>query len=165
MLDLGKINTIELFKAFAGSGASGRLRVFILPELDTDNPYDLPEVITPTLLLTTECVSIKLQTRGVAGDRESSGLVNYSFWKCSVDGQIAPEKLRLGAYAVIDKWNNQVIKGILDQVDRKHSNRYRVTIDTAQNVPFEVIDSVIEVTQEAIQEVIESVSQTQSQEY
>ncbi len=161
MLDLCKVNTIELFKAFAGSGASGRLRVFVLPELDTDNPYDLPEVITPTLLLTTECVSIKLQGRGLAGDRESSGLVNYSFWKCSVDGQIAPEKLRIGAYAVIDKWNNQVIKGILDQVDRKHSNRYRLTIDTAQNVPFEVIDNKIEVTQEAL----ESVSQTQSQEY
>ena len=145
MLDLGKLNTIEVFKAFAGSGASGRLRVFVIPELDTDNPYDLPEVITPTLLLTTECVSIKLQTRGMASDRESSGMINYSFWKCSVDGQILPDQLLIGAYAVIDNWNNQVIKGILDQVDRKHSNRYRLTIDTAQNVPFEVIDNVIEV--------------------
>lgn len=150
MIDLGKLNAIELFQAFAGTGASGRLRVFILPELDTDNPYDLPDTITPTLLLTTACVSIKLQTRGVAGDRESSGMVNYSFWKCSVDGQIEPSKLQIGAYAVIDKWNNQVIKGILDQVDRKHSNRYRLTIDTAQNVPFDVIDNVIEVNTEAL---------------
>lgn len=145
MFDLGKINTVELFKAFAGTGSSGRLRVFTLPELDTDNPYDLPAVITPTLLLTTDCVSIKLQTRGIASDVEQSGVVNYSFWKCTIDGSIAPEKLKHGAYAVIDKWNNQVIKGILDQVDRKHSNRYRLTIDTAQNVPFEVVDSVISV--------------------
>lgn len=150
MLDLGKVSTISLFKAFAGTGSSGRLRVFTLPELETDNPYDLPDVITPTLLLTTECVSIKLQTKGVASDRESSGLVNYSFWKCSVDGQILPDKLQLGAYAVIDQWNNQIIKGILDQVDRKHSNRYRLTIDTAQNVPFEVHDNVIEVIPEVL---------------
>lgn len=150
MLDIGKVNTISIFKAFAGIGSSGRLRVFTLPELETDNPYDLPDVITPSLLLTAECVSIKLQTRGVASDRESSGLVNYSFWKCSVDGHIEPNKLILGAYAVIDQWNNQVIKGILDQIDRKHSNRYRLTIDTAQNVPFEVHDNAIEVIPEAV---------------
>lgn len=159
MIDLGKINCVELFKAFAGTGSTGRLRVFILPELETDNPYDLPSIITPTLLLTTECVSIKLQTKGMASESDQSGLVNYSSWKCTVDGSIPPEQLRLGAYAVIDQWNNQVIKGILDQVDRKHSNRYRLTIDTAQNVPFEVIDEEIEVVSgEALQELIADAS-------
>lgn len=138
MLDLGKINTIAIFKAFGGSSSTGRLRVFTIPELITDNPYDLPTVNTPNLLLTTECVSIKLQTRGEANDADPSGLINYSFWKCSVDGEIASNLLKRGAYAVIDSWNNQVIKGIIDQVERKYSNRYRLTIDTAQNVPFEI---------------------------
>lgn len=143
MLDLGKINAIEIFKAFSGSGSTGRLRVFTIPELSTDNPYDLPTVNAPTLLLTTECVSIKLQTRGEANDASPSGLVNYSVWKCSVDGSISSSLLKMGAYAVIDRWNNQVIKGVLDQVERKHSNRYRLTIDTAHNVPFELVDEVI----------------------
>lgn len=138
MLDLGKINTIAIFKAFGGTSSTGRLRVFTIPELITDNPYDLPTLTTPILLLTAECVSIKLQTRGEANDADPSGLVNYSVWKCSVDGSILPNLLKMGAYAVIDRWNNQVIKGVLDQVDRKHSNRYRLTIDTAQNVPFEI---------------------------
>jgi hypothetical protein len=141
MLDVGKIDCVSIFKAFAGSGSSGRLRVFVIPELDTNNPYDLPTVIIPDLLLNTECVSIKLQTRGMASESDPLGLSNYSFWKCTIDGNISEESLQLGAYAVIDNWNNKIIKGILEQVDRKHSNRYRITIDTSQNVPFEVADN------------------------
>ena len=154
MLDIGKLDCIQLFKTFGGTGSTGRLRVFVLPELDTDNPYDLPEVITPTLLLNTACVSIKLQTKGMASEADPSGVVNYSYWKCTIDGSISPTKLRLGAYAVIDRWNNQIIKGIVDQIDRKHSNRYRLTIDTAQNVPFEVVDEVIELNPTEVLEVL-----------
>jgi hypothetical protein len=158
MLDIGKLDCIQLFKAFGGTGSTGRLRVFVLPDLDTDNPYDLPEVITPTLLLNTECVSMKLQTKGMASEADPSGVVNYSYWKCTIDGSIPPTKLRLGAYAVIDRWNNQVIKGIVDQIDRKHSNRYRLTIDTAQNVPFEVVDEVIELNPTEVLEVLADAS-------
>lgn len=141
MLDLAKINCVLLFKTFAGSNAFGRLRVFVIPELESTNPYDLPTIIKPTLLLDTECVSIKLEKAGNAAERDPSGLTNYSFWQCTIDGSHSVDKLKLGAYAVIDNWNNQIIKGILDQVHRKHSNRYRLTIDTSQNVPFEVLDN------------------------
>lgn len=154
MLDIGQLNCVEIFKAFGGSGSTGRLRVFVLPSLDTDNPYDLPKVIKPELLLNTECVSVKLQTKGMASEADPSGVVNYSYWKCTIDGSVNPDQLRLGAYAVIDRWNNQTIKGILDQVERKHSNRYRLTIDTAQNVPFEVVDEIIELNPTEVLEVL-----------
>lgn len=136
MLDIAKINCLELFKAFAGSEAFGRLRIFVIPEVENANPYDLPPEIEPTLLLDTECVNIKLQKSGRASERDPSGITNYSYWECTIDGSISVDLLQLGAYAVIDNWNNQIIKGILDQVYRKHSNRYRLTIDTSQNVPF-----------------------------
>jgi hypothetical protein len=149
MFDITRINPVNLFKAFAGSEAYGRLRVFVIPELENSNPYHLGDSITPTLLLSTDCVNIKLQRGGNASESDPSGLRNYSFWECTVDGSISVDSLQLGAYAVIDQWNNQVIKGTLEQVSRKHSNRYRVTINTSQNVPFEVVNQVIEVIADA----------------
>lgn len=150
MLDLAKINCMLLFKAFAGSEAFGRLRIFVIPELATNNPYALQSHVDPTLLLSTDCVNIKLKKAGNASERDPSGLTNYSFWECTIDGSIPVDSLQLGAYAVIDRWNNQVIKGTLDQASRKHSNRYKLVIDTSQNVPFEIINEAIEVLPDAI---------------
>lgn len=139
-MDLATINCMELFKAYGGSNASGRLRLYQLNSIsnEPDNPYELPSESStePFLILDTEVVSIK-EPFTKSEKRESAGFIDTSIWRVTISGDIDPNNLKLKSYAFVD-WGVQRIKGVLDNVERKHSNRYHLLINVSQNVPFSI---------------------------
>lgn len=99
---------------------------------DSQNPYeDLP--LIPSLVLDTECVSIKSMQGRIS--REDYGINTTQLWRVTINGDVSSEKLILNNYAFVT-WNNQVIKGVISNVERKLTNRYYLYIDTSATVPF-----------------------------
>lgn len=140
MVDLGSIDCVSLFKTYGGTNSTGRLRIYQLNTVNNDpiNPYELPEQSpnTPFLVLDIECVSIK-DPYNRQSKKEQSGAIDNSLWRVTINGDIEPDKLKLKNYVVVD-WAKQRIQGVLDNVSRKHSNRYQLAINTAENVPFSI---------------------------
>lgn len=140
MVDLGSIDCVGLFKAYGGTNSTGRLRIYQLNIANNDpvNPYELPEQSpnTPFLVIDVECVSIK-DPYNRQSKKEQSGSIDNSLWRVTINGDIEPDKLKLKNYVVVD-WAKQRIQGVLNNVSHKHSNRYHLIINTAENVPFSI---------------------------
>lgn len=136
MVDLGSIDCVNLFKSYGGTGSNGILQLYQYTAFTSEptNPYELPIPNTPYLLLEAECTSIKHSTK-MDSERANVGIINDSLWRVTISGQTDVSKLILRSYAVIN-WNGLKIKGVLANVERKHSNRFHVFIDTTQNVPI-----------------------------
>lgn len=127
------INCIDIYKGFYGASSIGNLKIYQLITLGgSQNPYeDLP--LIPSLVLDTECVSVKSMQGHIS--REDYGINTTQLWRVTINGDVDSEKLILNNYAFIT-WNNQVIKGVISNVERKLTNRYYLYIDTSATVPF-----------------------------
>lgn len=68
-------------------------------------------------------------------NREDYGINTTQLWRVTINGNVSSEKLILNNYAFVT-WNNQVIKGVISNVERKLTNRYYLYIDTSVTVPF-----------------------------
>lgn len=138
MVDLGSIDCVGLFKSYGGTNSTGRLRIYQLNPITNEpsNPYELPDTSpnTPFLVLDIECTSIK-DPFARQSKREQVGNKDNSLWRVTISGAIEPEKLKLKNYVIVN-WAKQRIQGVLDNVTRKHSHRYHLSINTAENVPF-----------------------------
>lgn len=133
LTSINKVNCIDIYKGVYGTSSIGNLKIYQLITIgDSQNPYeDLP--LIPSLVLDTDCVSVKSMQGRIS--REDYGINTTQLWRVTINGDVSSEKLILNNYAFIT-WNNQVIKGVISNVERKLTNRYYLYIDTSVTVPF-----------------------------